>query len=64
MGSNPDQVVGEECRKANLDTVLGGGGQKPRPEGGQNPVIGGRNHVEGPLAVRNPPHGIIGVWLL
>jgi hypothetical protein len=41
----------------------GGGCMKPRLCGGQQPVEGGGGHVEGPPAVGDPSHNIIGDWL-
>jgi hypothetical protein len=40
------------------------GRQKHEPEGGQNPARGGAGHVEGSPVVGDPPHNIVGVWLL
>jgi hypothetical protein len=59
---------------SNLDPAVGGGGvledrsgydcgggcMKPRLCGGQQPVEGGGGHVEGPPAVGDPSHNIIG----
>jgi hypothetical protein len=47
-------VVGEECQKADLDTVVGQGCQKPGPKSGQNPTGGGGGHVEGVPATGDP----------
>jgi hypothetical protein len=62
--STPGLSVGEECRKGDLDTVVGGRHQKPGPEGEQNPVRGGGGHVGGALATEDPPHYIESAWLL
>jgi hypothetical protein len=39
----------------------GGGHQKPKPVGSQNPVGGGGGHMGGAPAAEDPPHGIEGV---
>jgi hypothetical protein len=64
MTSNPDPAVGDECWKTGLYMAVRGGRQKPGPVGSQKPAEGGDGHVEGPPAVRDPPHDIIGASLL
>jgi hypothetical protein len=52
MASNPDPALGKENWPR---YSYGGRRQKPGPVS---------SHVEGPLAMGDPPHGIMGDWLL